>query len=59
MEADIRAMYSFYKVVHAQMHFDLFLSYPESMDNLRRRLHSYLGVGAKTSLGVCLNELKH
>jgi hypothetical protein len=29
------------------------------MDNFRRGLHSYLGVGAKTSLGVCLTELKH
>ena len=28
------------------------------MDNYRR-LHSHLGAGAKTSLGVCLAELKH
>ncbi len=30
-----------------------------SMDNFIRGLHSYLGAGAKTSLGVCLTELKH
>jgi hypothetical protein len=29
------------------------------MENFRRGLHSYLGAGAKTSLGVCLTELKH
>jgi hypothetical protein len=29
------------------------------MDNFRRGLHSYLWAGAKTSLGVCLTELKH
>jgi hypothetical protein len=28
------------------------------MDNFRRRLHSHLGAGAKTSLEVFLNELK-
>jgi hypothetical protein len=28
------------------------------MDNFRRGLHSYLVVGAKTSLGVCITELK-
>jgi hypothetical protein len=31
----------------------------QAMDNFRRGLHSYLGAGAKTSLGVCLTELKH
>ncbi len=31
----------------------------EAMDNYRRGLHSHLGAGAKTSLGVCLTELKH
>ncbi len=30
-----------------------------NMDNFRRGLHSYLGAAAKTSLGVCLTELKH
>jgi hypothetical protein len=29
------------------------------MENFRRGLHSYLGAGAKTSLGVCITELKH
>ncbi len=29
------------------------------MDSFKRGLHSYLGAGAKTSLGVCLTELKH
>jgi hypothetical protein len=29
-----------------------------SMDNFRRGLHSYLGAGAKTSLGVGLSKLK-
>jgi hypothetical protein len=29
------------------------------MDNLRRGLHSYLGAGAKTRLGVSLTERKH
>jgi hypothetical protein len=29
------------------------------MDNYRRGLHSYLGAGTKTSLDVCLTELKH
>ncbi len=29
------------------------------MDNYKRGLHSHLGAGAKTSLGVCLSELKH
>jgi hypothetical protein len=29
-----------------------------TMDNFRRGLHSYLGVGAKTSLGVCSTELR-
>jgi hypothetical protein len=27
--------------------------------NFRRGLHSYLGTGAKTSLGVCLTEHEH
>ena len=31
----------------------------KTMDNFRRGLHSYLGAGAKTGLGVCLSELKH
>ncbi len=31
----------------------------QSMDNFRRGQHSYLGAGAKTSLGICLTELKH
>ncbi len=35
----------------------IFVSY--GMDNFRRGLHSYLGAGVKTSLGVCLTELKH
>ncbi len=30
-----------------------------TMDNFRRGLHTYLGNGAKTNLGVCLTELKH
>jgi hypothetical protein len=30
-----------------------------NMDNFGRGLHSYLGAGTKTSLGVCLTELKH
>jgi hypothetical protein len=30
-----------------------------SMDTFRRGQHSYLGAGAKTSLGACLTELKH
>jgi hypothetical protein len=30
-----------------------------TMDNFRKGLHSHLGAGAKTSLGVCLTELKH
>jgi hypothetical protein len=30
-----------------------------SMDNFRRGLYSHMGAGAKTSLGVCLIELKH
>ncbi len=29
-----------------------------AMDNFKKGLHSYLGGGAKTSLGVCLTELK-
>jgi hypothetical protein len=29
------------------------------MDNFRRGLHSYLGAGGKTSLGVCIAEVKH
>jgi hypothetical protein len=29
------------------------------MDNFRRGLHSYLGAGAETSLGVCVSELKY
>jgi hypothetical protein len=29
-----------------------------TMDNFRRGLHSKLGAGAKTSLGVCITELK-
>jgi hypothetical protein len=29
------------------------------MNNFRRGLHSNLGAGVKTSLGVCLTELKH
>jgi hypothetical protein len=28
------------------------------MDNFRRGLHTYLGAGAETSLGVCFSELK-
>ncbi len=32
---------------------------PLSMDNFRKGLHSHLGASAKTSLAVCLTELKH
>jgi hypothetical protein len=31
----------------------------KGIDNFRTGLHSYLGAGAKTSLGVIITKLKH
>jgi hypothetical protein len=33
--------------------------YSMTKRQLWKSLHSYLGAGAKTSLGVCFTELKH
>jgi hypothetical protein len=44
---------SYYYLNHIKIH--ILTHNPMTMDSFRRGLHSYLGAGAKGSLGVCLN----